>query len=152
MAELNRRDFMVAAAATLGACASCPLLAAAAAARAKKEPVDVGALGDFSRNGIYDRWAKEHSFFVLRRSGRLYAVSATCTHKRFALVEDDGQMKCPKHGSIFNLSGKPTKAPARKALPRYGIRLGEQGRVIVDPSKEFTEKQWNAPGSYIAIG
>lgn len=150
MTELNRRDFMVVTATALGACMACPLHAAAVE-QAKKEPVDVGVVADFPKEGIYDRWAKDHSFFLVRKSRRLYAVSATCTHKRFGLVENDGQMKCPKHGSIFDTSGKPTKAPARKPLPRYGIAVNGQGRIIVEPSKEFGEKQWNASGSYLAI-
>src|SRR5688572_26072101 len=149
MAELNRRHFIVATAATLGACVSCPLHGAPE--RAKKEPVDVGGVAAFPKDGIYDRWAKAHSFFVVRKSGRLYAVSATCTHKRFALVLADGSMKCPKHGSIFNASGKPTKAPAKKSLPRFGIRLDARGHVMVDPAREFAEKQWDEAGSYIAV-
>ena len=150
MAELNRRDFIVATAASFGACVSCPLHGAAEQAK-KKEPVDVGGVADFPKDAVYDRWAKEHSFFVVRKSGRLYAVSATCTHKRFALVLDDGQMKCPKHGSIFSNSGKPTKAPAKKSLPRFGIRLDARRHVIVDPAREFGEKQWNDAGSYVAV-
>lgn len=150
MTDMNRRDFIVTSAIALGACASCPLHVVAAAKR-KKEPVDVGGLSGFPKDGVYDRWAEAHTFFLIRESGRLYAVSAMCTHKRFELVSTDGALKCPKHGSIFNTSGKPTKAPARKPLPRFGIRLDAQGHVIVDPSREFSEKQWKDPGSYIAV-
>jgi nitrite reductase/ring-hydroxylating ferredoxin subunit len=149
MADINRRDFIVTSAAALGACVSCPLHAAAG--KGKKEPVDVGALSGFPKDGIYDRWAEEHALFVIRASGRLYAVSAMCTHKRFELVSKDGALKCPKHGSIFNTAGKPQKAPARKPLPRFGIRQDAQGHVIVDPSREFPEKHWKDPGSYISV-
>ena len=149
MSDMDRRRFIVTSAVALGACVSCPLHAAPE--QAKKDPVDVGTQADFAKDGIYDRWAKEHNFFLVRNSGRLHAVSATCTHKRFALVSKDGAMKCPKHGSIFNTSGKPTKAPARKALPRYGIGVNAEGRVIVEPAREFGEKQWDEPGSYVAL-
>jgi cytochrome b6-f complex iron-sulfur subunit len=149
MSDVNRRDFIVATAVAVGACVSCPLYGASA--EAKKEPVDVGVVSDFPRDGIYDRWAAKRGFFVVRNAGRLYAVSATCTHKRYALVSDDGAMKCPKHGSIFNTSGKATKAPARKPLPRFSIRLDERGRVIVDRSRELGEDRWDEPGSYVRV-
>ena len=148
MSEINRRDFIAGAVVALGACASCPLHAAV---EAKKDPVDVGPVVGFAKDGIFDGWAKTHALFVVRNSGRLYAVSSSCTHKRFALVSSDGALKCPKHGSIFNTAGKPTKAPARKVLPRFGISVNEQGRVIVEPSREFGEKQWEEPGSYVTV-
>ena len=82
MTELNRRDFILATAATtLGACMACPLHAAPA--QAKKDPVDVGVPADFPRDGVHDRWAKDHAFFVVRKSGRLYAVSLNGPVYRF---------------------------------------------------------------------
>ena len=134
MQELNRRDFMVVTATALGACIACPLHAAAVE-QAKKEPVDVGVVADFPKEGIYDRWAKDHSFFLVRKSRRLYAVSATCTHKRFGLVENDGQMKCPKHGSTFDLnSGKPRSLPATEPVDTFPVITEDHDIYIEVPT------------------
>ena len=150
MGEPTRRTVLLTAAAAACACAGCPLLASAAARSGGT--VDIGPLDDFARPGVADRWAASDGFFVVSRAGRVYAVASHCTHKKVALVVangDDG-FKCPRHGSTFAADGSVVKAPARKALPRFGIRVNGAGRLVVDPQKKFGKKDWDAPGSYVA--
>jgi nitrite reductase/ring-hydroxylating ferredoxin subunit len=144
MAPLNRRQFVAAC-----ACATCPVLRALA--EAKAQPVDAGPLEDFAAKGIHDPLGAGRSFYLVNRGGRLHAVSATCTHKRVGLVVKDGAFRCPRHGSAFGLEGEVSKAPARKALPRYAVRLDDRGHVIVDPSRAFGREGWKDPGSFIPV-
>jgi nitrite reductase/ring-hydroxylating ferredoxin subunit len=146
MSDVNRREFLIGSLAC-GACALCPHVVRAA----PSTPIDIGTVADFSKDGITDKWAEVHDFFVIRRRGRLYAVSATCTHKAFDLVAQDNAIKCPKHGSLFSLEGKVEKAPARKTLPRYGISINSEGRIMVDSSRRFLEKNWSDPGAFLQL-
>ncbi len=152
----NRRQLLKAAGTAACACATCPLLALFApnvgAADGRGE-VDAGAPEDYARDGIYD-CGKNSPFFLVSRKGKLYAVSSICTHKRVKLspAKGGGGFKCPRHGSLFDLSGKVTKAPARKPLPRYAIRLDDgTRRVMVHPSKRFGPAQWGDPAAFVEL-
>jgi nitrite reductase/ring-hydroxylating ferredoxin subunit len=157
MSSPNRRELLGAAAALAAcACAACPLasLSAAAAAEAASGTVDAGPVRGFGREGVYADRAEPAAggFLVVRRGGRLYAVTSTCSHKRFTLAVKDGQIVCPKHGSRFTADGVPTKAPARKPLVRFGVSVNADGRLIVDRSHRFEKGDWDRPGSFIAVG
>jgi nitrite reductase/ring-hydroxylating ferredoxin subunit len=120
----------------------------------KAGPVAVGSLKDFAKDGVFDKFAKSHGFFMIRREGRLYAATSYCTHKRAAQLVSKATTKelaCPKHGSTFALSGAVIRGPARQSLPRYAITATDQGRLTVDTSKQFEESKWNDPASYVAI-
>src|SRR5687767_2228701 len=145
MTDPNRREFLMGTLAC-GACALCPAMTRAAAGA-----VDIGTPADFAKDGITDRWAAQYDFFIIRRKNQLYAVSATCTHKAFDLVADTKAIKCPKHGSLFSLEGKIDKGPARKTLPRYGISLSSDGRIIVDTSRRFLEKSWSDQAAFVRL-
>ena len=150
----TRRQFVTASAAVAAACAGCPLLAGAAeTASAGAAPVDVGPLDDFAADGVFDRWAAA-GFFVVRRGGRLFAVSSTCTHKKVRLVSSAkggaSAFKCPRHGSGFDANGHATKAPARKPLPRHGVRLDDRGHVLVDRAVRFSKNDWDDPAAFVA--
>ena len=151
MSSMNRRQFVSGIAAC--ACATCPALQALAAApdKTKAAPVDVGPVEEFQRPGLHDPAGSGRRFFLVNNRGRLYAVSSTCTHKKVSLVAAGDKLKCPRHGSGFDAEGRVTKSPARKPLPRYGIRLNEQGNVVVDTSTPFGERDWDAPESYLTL-
>jgi len=146
MSQTNRREFLVGASVTMGSCLLCPhsLLAAATA------PVDIGPAADFAKQGLSEKWTSQ-GFFVVRSGNRLYALITECSHKRYELGVQAGQIKCPKHGSIFDLAGKPTKGPASRALARPAIQRDANGHIVVDPTRRFQEKQWNDPASFVAL-
>jgi cytochrome b6-f complex iron-sulfur subunit len=116
---------------------------------ASADPVEVGTLADFDRDRAYDKFAEEHGFFLVREKGRLFAVSATCTHKSNALKLKDDAFACPKHGARFSLAGNVTKAPAKRPLPRFAISVGESGKITVDPSRTFDKDRWDDEGCYV---
>jgi len=152
MSDLNRREFVAAAAAACAFCVACPenILAATA-----KGPVDAGDVSAFMKEGVYDALSQSQGFFLISSKGKLYATSSTCTHKANQVSidsEDHGQLKCEKHGSLFSLDGKVVKPPAKRSLPRYAIKLDAKKHVIVDPTKRFEEASWQDPASFVKLG
>ena len=158
--DLNRRNFLAAAAAVTCACAvGCPFAADAFGAD-DAAPVDVGTLADFAKDGPYDKFAKKPtSLLVIRSEGKLYAPTALCTHKNANLKVEDGEIVCPKHDSPFDLQGVPKpmtkdgdETPAKKPLVRYAISKNAEGKLIVDKSKSFDKDKWDDPASFIKVG
>jgi cytochrome b6-f complex iron-sulfur subunit len=74
--------------------------------------------------------------FVRRVSGRVHAVSGTCTHQgcRLNLHAPQAQLACPCHGATFTLDGEPLTHPHNvhplPALPRLAVRV-QQGQIQV---------------------
>jgi nitrite reductase/ring-hydroxylating ferredoxin subunit len=158
MSELNRRQFVAfaASAAACACCATCGIAGAAekpgsapASAAMAKTPVDVGPKTDFATDGITDKFAKSHRVLIVRHEGKIYAPTATCTHKNSALKLKDGELVCPSHGSKYSVQGTPTKGPAKGSLFRYGISVDDKGHIIVNRAKQFAEKQWDDEGASI---
>ena len=152
---MGRRRFVAGGLAAC-ACAGCPALRALAEAAAGGgggggSPVDVGPVEDFKGDGIYAPRAAGGRFFVVRRGGRLYALSSTCTHRQVRVVSKDGGFKCPRHGSTFSADGKVTKSPARKALPRHAIELDANRHVVVDSSVSFGPDAWDDARAFVAV-
>jgi Rieske Fe-S protein len=153
MHEMNRREFVIATTIAATACAVCTCSEVdAAPTSAPTGPIDAGELTSFSDDKITDKFApKPNSFFIIRSGDRLYAPSATCTHKKCNLKLRDNMMACTCHGSKFSNAGEPTKGPAKIPLLRYGISVNDAGHVIVDKSKQFEPKDWEAAGSFVMI-
>lgn len=90
-------------------------------------------------------------FLVVRHEGKLYAVSARCTHKGGLLRVEQDQIVCPMHGSRFDAQGIPTNGPAKAPLFRLSIKLTDTGHVIVDPGKQFVEADWEQADAFVEI-
>jgi Rieske Fe-S protein len=150
--QFNRRQFTLATA-TVAACACCGVSpdCARAGAEDPSGPVDVGTLADYRSDGAFDKFAKSHRIVMVRKSGRLYAATATCTHRDCVVKCVSDELRCPCHGSRYDLAGVVTKGPAKTPLPRYAISLNSAGRIIVDPSQRFEQKQWDDPKAFINI-
>ncbi len=152
---LDRRAFLAALASSAAACAcaSCPLAALAKDSPPAEPggPVEAGTLDDYPRDGVYDAHAASGGFFVVRSKGRLFALSATCTHKKALLKVKGKAIVCPKHGARFDLDGDVRKAPARRPLPRYAVSLNDAGQIVVDPSRTFGKAQRGDEGSFLRL-
>ena len=153
MSSLNRREFVVlAASAAACACAVCGGADEVRAAPKAGAKVDVGTLGDYPADVVSDKFLKAPSKLLVVRSGdRVYAMNGTCTHKACVVKLKDGVIKCPCHGSQFSAQGTATDGPAKASLFRYKIAQNEQGRLIVDKSKQFGERQWDDPASFVTV-
>lgn len=73
---------------------------------------------------------KEH------REGISYfsARSLVCTHQTCLLETKpkDSSLRCPCHGSVFNLDGQVLLGPATEPLPRYLLSLTNDRRLSID--------------------
>ena len=120
---------------------------------ATDRPIDVGTVADYRRDGISEKFI-QHDVFVIRRGGRLYACTAVCPHKANYLLldpKDPTRIVCSGHDSTFTAEGKPTGGPARRPLVRYGIRVNEKQRVMVDMAQEFAAAQWDDTRSFVVV-
>src|SRR4051812_41264059 len=133
MSDLNRREFVTIAAA---ACAACACSIAQAEEQAPGGPgaprtppppnvgtVNVGKKTKYDKDGVNDEFAKPKRVLVVRNEGKIYAPTATCSHKNCAVKLKGTEITCPCHGSKFSLQGTPTKGPAKTSLYRYGISV-----------------------------
>jgi len=153
MNQLNRREFVAAV-----ACAAC-LCGLGNAANVLGDDtttgpstLDVGPKSDYATDGITTTWMKvPNRVAVIRHDGKIYACTTVCTHKAGTINEapDGESFKCPKHGALYDIEGKVTKGPAKKALIRYAISVDNGGHVIVDKSTSFAAEQWSDPASFV---
>jgi cytochrome b6-f complex iron-sulfur subunit len=153
---LSRRRFVLALGACAAACAcgGAASLEAAPADTSKSAAaggIDIGKPEDF-KDGISDKFLKSHKIAVVKSDGRIFACTAVCTHRRATLnVKDGKSFACPKHGSAFSLQGTVTKGPADSSLVRYAISKNDAGHLLVNTKKEFREKQWEDPASFVEV-
>ena len=159
--ELNRRSFLVTAAAVTCACAvGCPFAEGAAAKDTDTSTVDIGTLADFPKDGPYDKFAKKpNSLIIVRGEGKLYALTSVCTHKSKQLKVEDNEIVCTAHDSPYDNQGVPKaktkdgdERPAKDPLDRYAISRNAEGHLIVDKSKRFPKGKWEDPASFVKTG
>ena len=154
MSELNRRQFVVAAVVAGAACACGGETLAADEKNPPPSPekiVDVGSIDEYAKDGVSDKFGKSNRILVIRHEGKIYAPTATCSHKNCLVKLKGENLACPCHGSRFTLDGVPTKGPAKYPLYRYGITKDDKGHLIVDKTKQFEEKQWDEAGAFVKV-
>ena len=146
MSELNRREFVIAAACAAGACMLCGMADAAEAAveAGTGGKIDIGTAADYAKDGVYDKLATSKKLLISRENGKLIAMTANCTHGKGGIVKlNGGTLECPKHHSKFAVDGKPTKGPANAALFRHSITKNDDGHIVVDITKKYGEREWD---------
>ncbi|MCZ2805721.1 Rieske (2Fe-2S) protein [Modestobacter sp. VKM Ac-2983] len=62
-------------------------------------------------------------------AGTIVALSAICTHQGCTVKGDGGELLCPCHGSVFDLSGANVSGPARKPLSEVDVHVVD-GEVL----------------------
>jgi Rieske Fe-S protein len=155
---MNRRQFVMAAAVGL------TVLTATGAAMAEDAPpatrptgeqtksFDAGAKADITKDGIIDTFAKSHhKIDLVRSNGKIYAMSAVCTHKGCAMTVKEQTLFCKCHRSTFDIAGTPTAGPAKRQLNRYAISTNGDGHLIVDSSKTFDPDHFDDPASFVSV-
>jgi nitrite reductase/ring-hydroxylating ferredoxin subunit len=71
--------------------------------------------------------------FVLKRDSEAFiAFNLICTHLGCTVRDNSGFLKCPCHGSEYDINGAVTRGPADANLKSYNTKwIEEKGRVLV---------------------
>ncbi len=98
---------------------------------------DIAAVGEVPPGGIRAFSAGGALGFLLNEAGRLYAVSALCTHMgcRLKPTPDGLGIRCLWHGARFRVDGAVLAGPAVAPLPRIALRVA-RGRVYARGTTE----------------
>lgn len=138
---VSRRTFVVGAAVAVG-CLAC---GGATAMAASESTFDAGEIKSFAE-GFNDGFLKSHKVVIVRKGDTVYAESGVCTHKACTLKVVDATLRCPCHGSRFDLDGAPTKGPAHDPLPRYAVEV-KGGRLFVDTNAIILPGEFDKPNA-----
>ena len=125
---MDRRRFLALTAAT----AACAVTEGVALADAgAPQVIDAGPVTDYAADGVYDSF-RGLGFFVIRKGGKLSALSSICTHRRVQLkAEPDCSFYCKRHGSTFDPSGHVRRGPATRDLPVLATSVNNAGHLLV---------------------
>jgi cytochrome b6-f complex iron-sulfur subunit len=116
--------------------------------------IKVGFPDNFEEGKVTDRF-KDQNTWVVRKDGKIYALSTTCTHLGCTpnWLEREQKFKCPCHGSGFYISGINFEGPAPRPLERWAISVGDDGQLVVDKSRKFQYErgEWTNQDSFIKV-
>ena len=75
----------------------------------------------------------EGRFYLVQADAQPVALFARCTHRSclVAWENDDGEFKCPCHGSRFDRVGAVIQGPAERQLERMRVERLDDGSLIV---------------------
>jgi len=62
-------------------------------------------------------------------AGTVVALSTVCTHQKCTVAPDGEELRCPCHGSIFDLTGANVSGPAPSPLPAVDVHVSD-GAVL----------------------
>jgi cytochrome b6-f complex iron-sulfur subunit len=114
----------------------------------------VGFPDSYEDGKVVDRY-KDQNAWIVKRDGKIYALSTTCTHLGCTpnWLEREQKFKCPCHGSGFYITGINFEGPAPRPLERWGVFIGDDGQLVVDKSKKFQQErgEWTNPESFIKV-
>ena len=116
-----------------------------------------GRPADYPPGHVETKYQETHGVWVVHgeQDGRpaIFALSTVCTHLGCIVLwnEAERRFKCPCHGSDFRSDGVQLAGPAPRPLPRYAIRVAEDGQLEVDRGQTFRAElgQWNDPRSFV---
>lgn len=119
--------------------------------------VRVGRPEQYPPGHVETRFKDTHGLWIVhgRYRGRLriYALEAACTHLGCITQWDAGRQRfnCPCHGSAFGRDGINLFGPAPRPLPRYAIRIAEDGQLEVDRGRRFRQErgEWEDPDCFV---
>ena len=132
---MNRKRFLKLAVVTLAAagCESLSPVNRVAGAQGGRV-IDAGPASGYAADGVYEGFRRQ-GFFLVRKQGKLSAISSYCTHRQCKLdAEPDHSFSCPCHGSTFDAMGKVTAGPAKINLPECPLVIDARGHVLVTPA------------------
>ena len=120
-----------------------------------KQSFRAGFPNDYEINKVSERFKDSNGVWIVRDTGKIYALSTVCTHLGCTpnWLESDNKFKCPCHGSGFYKTGINFEGPAPRPLERFKITLNDEGEIIVDKTQKFQQEkgEWRDPESFITV-
>jgi cytochrome b6-f complex iron-sulfur subunit len=93
-------------------------------------PVEIGRPDEYAVGSL--TYIESARVYLGRDARGLFAINATCTHLGCTVSHEDGQFKCPCHGSRFDAVGQVVIGPATRALERVQLTMSNDGHLVVD--------------------
>jgi len=160
MTTVSRRDVLSVSAAC-AACACCGLSVEAEDVTAEqltaikltadtKPPFDAGAIADFLQAKVYEQFARKGKLLIINKDQRVFASSSICPHKSCVVKLRGDKLVCPCHGSAFDDVGTVLNGPAKESLLRFAVSV-KDGRLSVDRTKSFAERDWENAAAFVEI-
>jgi len=79
----------------------------------------------------FDYPSSGYTNMLMKKSdGTVSALSMLCTHVCCQCEYASGEIYCPCHGSLFDLSGKVLRGPAPVALPSVELSIDSKGNIF----------------------
>jgi Rieske Fe-S protein len=129
--KINRRQFVLLTAGLAAGCKAVDDNGKTSAANAG-QIFNAGPASNYAADGVYSNFRNE-GFFVIRQNGKLFALSAICTHRNCKLTaEPNHSFYCKCHGSTFDPNGHFTQGPARRDLPVLPSFANQKGELIIN--------------------
>lgn len=109
---------------------------------------------DFGEGVVDTRFVDKYGVWIVKDTGKLYALIAICTHLGCppAWLETQNKFKCPCHGSGYYKSGINFEGPTPRPLERARIFISpDDGQIVVDKAQKFQFElgQWDDPSSFV---
>ena len=60
---------------------------------------------------------------VQPEEGTVVALSAVCTHQQCTVAPDGDELRCPCHGSVYDLTGANVSGPAPSPLAQFDVHV-----------------------------
>ena len=97
-----------------------------------KKLVDVAAVSQVPRDSVYRTTRDDQPLIVVNDAGAIRTFLAVCTHEGCPLGWNPNQhlIRCPCHGSAFDVHGQVVNGPATLPLTQLETFV-ERGRVVV---------------------
>jgi nitrite reductase/ring-hydroxylating ferredoxin subunit len=114
----------------------------------------LAVLGELAEGTVLQRLrANGEAICLIRRQGRISALSDICTHQHFSMshgdVLGDGSLQCAWHGARFDcLTGEVRQGPAESPLPVFAVRL-EGSMILVGPRTERTGPRYQVAAASV---
>ncbi|MBI4420363.1 MAG: Rieske (2Fe-2S) protein [Gemmatimonadetes bacterium] len=70
-------------------------------------------------------------YVIATGEGRFVVLSSICTHLSCTVRVEGTELRCPCHGSTFDLEGKVLLGPATRPLQRYPASLTPEGELVI---------------------
>ncbi|WP_456845387.1 QcrA and Rieske domain-containing protein [Cellulomonas sp. P5_C6] len=124
---LDRREMLVRAGLVTMGVAAASVLAACGGSDAPTDKSDgaLAQLSDIPVGGAISATLADGQPIILVQptKGKVVAMTAVCTHQQCTVAPQGNELKCPCHGSVYDLTGANVSGPAPSPLMQFDVHV-----------------------------